>query len=209
MKTTEFLQQHHLQLAINGDFFYPFHSTTPFNYYPRYGDRVYTIGISMSEGRVFSPGNNAHPTLYISRDNRVSIDTPVGDAYNAISGDVLLVKGGQNVARTAVGDKYRLEPQPRIAVGYTRDTDTLIILLVDGRQPNFSEGMSMAEFGQLALEYGLYNAINLDGGGSVTLAIGGADGLPLILNTPIDNYLPGRERIVANHLGVYAAPARK
>lgn len=209
MKTTEFLQQYRLQLAINGDFFYPFHSTTPFNFYPRRGDRVYTTGISMSEGKVYSPGNNAHPTLYISKDNRVSIDTPVGDAYNAISGDALLLKGGVITPQSMTSDRYRTEPQPRLAVGYTRDASTLIVVMVDGRQPNFSEGLSMPDFGRLALEYGLYDAINLDGGGSVTLAIAGADGQPEILNTPIDNYLPGRERIVANHLGVYAAPVRR
>jgi hypothetical protein len=44
--------------------------------------------------------------------------------------------------------------------------------------------------------------MSLDGGGSSTLVIEGEDGLPEILNSPIDSYIPGRERPVANHLGI-------
>jgi hypothetical protein len=46
-------------------------------------------------------------------------------------------------------------------------------------------------------------AMSMDGGGSSTLVIEGGDGLPKILNSPIDNYIPGRERPVGNHLGVF------
>jgi hypothetical protein len=45
--------------------------------------------------------------------------------------------------------------------------------------------------------------MNLDGGGSSTLVIEGEDGQPVILNSPIDHYIPGTERPVANHLGIY------
>ena len=31
----------------------------------------------------------------------------------------------------------------------------------------------------------------------------GENGESVILNSPIDNYIPGRERPVANHIGVY------
>jgi exopolysaccharide biosynthesis protein len=46
-------------------------------------------------------------------------------------------------------------------------------------------------------------AMAMDGGGSSTLVVEGEDGSPRILNTPIDNYIPGRERPVGNHLGIY------
>ena len=46
-------------------------------------------------------------------------------------------------------------------------------------------------------------AMNLDGGGSSTMVVEGADGKPRVLNSPIDNHIPGRERPVANHLGFY------
>jgi exopolysaccharide biosynthesis protein len=66
----------------------------------------------------------------------------------------------------------------------------------------------MAELRQIAAQYGGYSAIALDGGGSTTLVAQDNAGRPLVLNSPIDNHFAGRERPVANHLGVYAAAAK-
>jgi hypothetical protein len=38
------------------------------------------------------------------------------------------------------------------------------------------------------------------------MVIEGEDGQPVILNSPVDHYIPGRERAVANHFGVYVTP---
>jgi hypothetical protein len=46
--------------------------------------------------------------------------------------------------------------------------------------------------------------MNLDGGGSSTLAVEGANGRPEVLNSPIHQRIPGRERPVGNHLGIFA-----
>jgi hypothetical protein len=56
----------------------------------------------------------------------------------------------------------------------------------------------------IILAYGGYTALNLDGGGSTTLVMEGASGEPVLLNSPIDNRIPGRERPVGSHLGVFA-----
>lgn len=64
----------------------------------------------------------------------------------------------------------------------------------------------MDELADLLLEYGAYSAINMDGGGSVTLVVEGPDGKPEVLNSPIHARIPGLERPVANHLGIYALP---
>jgi hypothetical protein len=48
--------------------------------------------------------------------------------------------------------------------------------------------------------------MNLDGGGSSTLVRQGTGGRPLALNSPIDLQIPGRQRYVGNHLGIYARP---
>ena len=53
------------------------------------------------------------------------------------------------------------------------------------------------------IDIGAHDAMNLDGGGSSTLVVRGEDGQPRILNSPIDLYIPGRERPVGNHLGIY------
>jgi exopolysaccharide biosynthesis protein len=56
---------------------------------------------------------------------------------------------------------------------------------------------------ELLKAQGAYYAMSLDGGGSSTLVTEDNDGKPRILNSPIDNYIPGRERPVGNHLGIY------
>lgn len=77
--------------------------------------------------------------------------------------------------------------------------------VVDGRQPNYSEGVTLEELALLLREYGAHDAMNLDGGGSTTLVMEGDNGQPVLLNSPIDSRIPGRERAVANHLGIFAS----
>jgi len=67
----------------------------------------------------------------------------------------------------------------------------------------FSEGMNFPELVDLMLSFGAYTAMSLDGGGSSTMVIEGRDGAPRVLNTLIDEGVPGRERAVANHLGIF------
>lgn len=202
--TTTFLRENKLQLAINGDFFDPWWSNAPWDYYPHVGDRVETRGIAVSRGVAYSHGGKKQhwPALRISKDNQVTLGRgPMIKAYNAVAGGPILVTNG--VAVTAKHPSLALHP--RTAVGHTADRKTLILLLVDGRQPNYSNGVTLSELSSLMVEYGASEAVNLDGGGSATLAIAGKQG-PEILNCPIDNHIPGRERPVANHLGIFARP---
>ena len=96
-----------------------------------------------------------------------------------------------------------VELDPRTALGINRNGRYLYMVVVDGRQPFYSEGVTFAELAALLRKQGAYMAMSMDGGGSSTLVVEGKDGLPRILNTPIDNYIPGRERPVGNHLGIY------
>ncbi len=203
---SDFLTTFNVQLAINGDFFFPWIISVPLSYYPNDGEGAHARGLAASNGLLVTDGlvNPAtFHTLYISADNRVSFDTPIGAVYNAISGNVLLVQDG--IVTYSWGDRSsRTEPGPRTAVALTRDERTLLIVVVDGRQPNYSEGVNYEELAQIILEYGGWTALNLDGGGSSTLAMQGADGGAQILNMPVHNRIPGMLRPVANQLGVYA-----
>ena len=62
---------------------------------------------------------------------------------------------------------------------------------------------SAKELAELLKDLGAHFAMALDGGGSSTMVIEGGNGKSVILNSPIDNYIPGRERPVANHFGIY------
>jgi hypothetical protein len=203
--TSQFLNDYGVQLAVNGDFFWPFWSHYLLDFYPTVGDWVKVIGVGSAQGVKYSQGWGKYGTLYLSQDNQLSFDQSIGPLYNAISGISFCLRDGI-IPVTEFVDPYETGQQPRTALALSQDAQTLILILVDGRQPNYSEGVSLAELGQIAKDNGGYTALNLDGGGSTTLVIEDSAGKPYVLNSPIDNYIPGRERPVANHLGIYAKP---
>jgi exopolysaccharide biosynthesis protein len=110
----------------------------------------------------------------------------------------MIVEKGQSSA--GLDDRER---EPRTAIGINRNGRYLYLLVVDGRQPFYSDGATFLELADLLVDQGAFFAMALDGGGSSTMVIQGENGEPVILNSPIDNYIPGRERPVANHFGVY------
>lgn len=95
------------------------------------------------------------------------------------------------------------EVEPRTAIGINRNGRYLYLIVVDGRQPLYSEGATFTELADLLIEQGAYAAMSLDGGGSSTMVVEGKDGGPRILNSPIDHYIPSTERPVGTHLGIY------
>ena len=84
---------------------------------------------------------------------------------------------------------------PRSAAGTSRDGRRMLLVTVDGRQA-FSRGVSLSGMAQILKRYGAWNAINLDGGGSTTLAAAG-----LTVSSPAGD---GSERPVADMLLVYS-----
>jgi hypothetical protein len=118
-------------------------------------------------------------------------------ATMAVGGGPWLVRNGeilidapQQGFQTGFSDRRH----PRTAVGVTAQ-GRLLLVTVDGRQP-MSGGMTLYELAQLMKQLGATDAINLDGGGSTTLAVRGG----LVLNSPSE----GKQRPVANAVVVYA-----
>jgi exopolysaccharide biosynthesis protein len=74
----------------------------------------------------------------------------------------------------------------------------LLWVIVDGRQPELSNGISLDDLANLMIQLGAIDAMNLDGGGSSTLVI-----YDTIINFPSDKDKAGnfgQERAVANGL---------
>jgi exopolysaccharide biosynthesis protein len=60
---------------------------------------------------------------------------------------------------------------PRTALGFDDSGTWLLLAVVDGRRPGFSEGVSLYELAQILQERGCTQSINLDGGGSSIMLI--------------------------------------
>ena len=204
LTTSDFARQQGVQIAINGDFFDPWRDHGPLDFYPRRGNRVFALGYAVSGGEVYSQGRVNHPTISVMPHNRVVFGIPRPHALQAISGNAVFVQDGQPRSNWDVMHPYNRRRHPRTAIGLTADRRTLLLFVVDGRQPGYSVGVTMPELSEIAVKYGAQVALNLDGGGSSTLVVQGADGDVRVINTPVHNHLPGRERPIANHFGVYA-----
>jgi exopolysaccharide biosynthesis protein len=191
-------------VAINGDGFMPWYSKNILNYYPQSGENVDPIGFAASEGIAYSQSTDNEPTLFLSASNQARFNTQIGKIFNAISGNQQLVKNGSAINQ--LDDK---DPDPRTAVALDRSNRHLILFVVDGRQPGYSEGITLGELAEIIIHHGGYNAINLDGGGSSTMVIGAPSGIPKVINSPINHGIPGRQRPVGNHLGIYAKFPKK
>src|SRR5438309_71105 len=91
---------------------------------------------------------------------------------------------------------------PVIAIGVARDGRRLTFVEVDGRQPNFSIGLTRRELASYMQWLGAYQAMAFDSGGSATIVARlPGQPAPAVANAPSD----GRERPVANALLSYSS----
>ena len=106
-------------------------------------------------------------------------------APDVVSGAGLLMRDG--VAMSGWLARENLQPttftevrHPRTLIGVDRN-GMLWLVAIDGRQPDRSVGMNFSELLALCNRLELVNALNLDGGGSTTMVVGGA-----VVNKPSD-----------------------
>jgi hypothetical protein len=115
-----------------------------------------------------------------------------------IGGCGRFLAGGRDVTDSissleGITTKFTGARHPRTFVGFDRDTTTLYICTVDGRQTS-SIGMTFADMFAFLRSLGATEGFNLDGGGSTTMVVRGK-----IVNSPSD---ATGERPVANSLQV-------
>jgi Phosphodiester glycosidase len=203
--TSEFLKEFKLQLAVNANFFYPCIEDAPWNYYPRSGDRVNNVGHAISQGKAYSQPDSDFPALCFDVNNRAQIiengTCPGGTVYG-VAGDNVLLKNGKAVMPSQK-DIQQDKAYPRVVAAIDKKGEKLWLILADGKQRLYSEGLKIKEITEISRKLGADTALNLDGGGSTTLAIASPSGAEL-LNAPIQNKIPMQERPISNHLGFYA-----
>ncbi|MBX9257198.1 phosphodiester glycosidase family protein [Desmonostoc muscorum CCALA 125] len=205
--TSEFVQEFQVQLAINGSYFHPFRETTPWSYYPHSGNNTKVSGQTISNSKIYSSKKSGRYVLCFSNNNQAQIPGSEECPKNTIQGlagnEVLVFQGKPKTNSSANFQKDK--PYSRVVAATDKEGKKLWLVLVDGKQPLYSEGFTKSELAKFLTKLGVYTAINLDGGGSTTLVVANPEkqGSPRILNAPIHTKIPMRERPVANHLGFY------
>jgi hypothetical protein len=111
--------------------------------------------------------------------------TGAGAPVVLIGGWPRILRNGQDVAVDAPTVEGTISRNaetrhPRSAIGFSRDSTTLFLLVVDGRSQK-SVGMTLVELGALMRRVGAWQAMNFDGGGSTTMIVSGS-----IVNAPSD-----------------------
>lgn len=100
-----------------------------------------------------------------------------------VGGTPILVRNGERVSdfdEERIQESFVRNRHPRTAVGIRPD-GTWVLVVVDGRQPNLSLGMTLEELAELMQSLGSRDALNLDGGGSSTFYFQGR-----VVNSPSD-----------------------
>jgi exopolysaccharide biosynthesis protein len=181
--TSDIAADHNTVFAINGDY-YGFRDT----------------GIVICNGVVYRD-DGARQGLAFYRDGTVRVydetattaEQLVADGvWNTLSfgpavlEDGEIVGGIENVeVDTNFGNHSIQGEQPRTAVGII-DTNHLVFVVVDGRSPGYSAGVTMTGLAEIMQDQGATTAYNLDGGGSSTMYFNGE-----LVNNPLGE---GKER---------------
>jgi Phosphodiester glycosidase len=151
-----------------------------------------TITGSVLVGR----GDGAGRLRELKVGRRARIEKALGTgARMAVGGSVQLIRSGTVVT------KDNGELHPRTAIGIDRDLRLLHLVVVDGRSES-SSGHTLLQLANLLRELGDDAALNLDGGGSSTMAANDPAGVLGVRNSPSD----GSPRKVPNGLGFRYTP---
>ena len=215
LSISNFLKTYGVQLAVNANFFSPPDPTTE-------GAPCEVAGLLISAGQVVSAADNngRNVSLMFGTNKAPGINLnnlPPGVAttgiYTAVTGSYPLLTNGVNVWAAFYDDfnNAYLDPEihgvaPRTAFGLSQDQRYFFMMTIDGWQAGYSDGALDPETALWLLQFGAWDAINLDGGGSTAMYRSDCGGNPTpVSHSSYANILGyGRERFAGAHFGVYA-----
>lgn len=218
MRLSTFLDRTGALAAINASYFLPFAggSEGGDDYIPQEFAAAEVSGAVYVDGETVSPvdwetDRRVEAIICFEPGQAVLVAgqiCPDGFATGLSSGPHLIENGEAKAPRPRPGQTQAEASVPgpggpRTAIGLAEDGTRLIMIVADGRQPGYSEGMNNAALIELFQAFGAHDAMSLDGGGSSTMGVRGEAG-PVILNRPIHTRVPGRERPLGNHIAIFA-----
>ncbi|MGI6422458.1 MAG: phosphodiester glycosidase family protein [Syntrophomonadaceae bacterium] len=149
-------------------------------------DGEFVSGFHPSNGDVFFTGISKNGKLiggkFYEKESLTQLNPQQGVSFLPI-----LIKAGKP---QPVPEEWQSTKQPRTIIGEYANGD-FIMIVVDGRQSDWSSGVTLERLQNKLAELGVKEGYNLDGGGSSTMVFKGQ-----VLNRPSD----GKERKVSNNI---------
>jgi exopolysaccharide biosynthesis protein len=189
IQTSKFAKKIGAQIAINGGFW------NFFNIFPK------PLGLYVFEGNKYErcQDGKQYGFLAVTKEGKPWICAPnenfifsPNKAYMAISGYPMIVREGKVYNYGKIG--YIGFKHPRTAVGIDKSGKKLFLAVSDVRKKD-NAGVGLRALGELMVKIGVWDGLNLDGGGSSNLYIEKRGG---IVNRPSDE----KERYVFNCLAI-------
>ena len=132
---------------------------------------------------------------FVFRENK-----NISEVMTGISAGGEILRNGKPISTgLSISPKSR---NPRSAVGVNKEKTKLILVAVDGRGQSI--GATHDEMANILLEYGAYDAIHLDGGGSTTVALREEGEKDVKIVNDVSDSSP---RLVPNAIGVKSTNA--
>lgn len=162
----------------------------PQKYVP--GGQADILGWVANRERQVSPSQSGFWTCWMDVSGRASIINP--DSKQDSSGPPPYLWAVSGFRGILVDGKILPESSevrhPRTSLGLSADGTRMTWLVVDGRQPGYSEGVSEHELAQLMIDAGCDDAMNLDGGGSSIMLLRDRNNELTAANRPSDRTGP-------------------
>jgi len=229
-RASDFLCSWGLQVAVNANFFWPCCTAEPAT--PPAPNQATLCGLAAAAGQPVSElasvpvsADAGVEALLLTGTNQASFATvtqgsslpastctavagspqPQGSGYcpqTRVPGPVMLLLGGVNQASAATDPNPPEKVAARTAVATSKNGRYLYLLTVDGTDGS-ANGAGFYDEAAWLFALGGWNGINLDGGGSTTMAAQLMPNQVTVLNNPSESC---HERYVGTFLGVKAAP---
>jgi len=170
------------RLAINAGYF-NVHNGACIGNVASHGSLIQSV--PLSQGNVnFGVKDGRFVIGYLTQEEMAGFDLLVSGVVWLVRDGVNYVQQGwaeANITVQTSGEKYATALASRTAVGYDKQ-GRLIVVQIDGSiAVGVGRGMNMAQLADLLIKHGAVNAINLDGGGSSSMARDG-----VLVNYPSD-----------------------
>jgi len=177
----DLLNNHHALAAVNANAFAAVGDTRAPGWFE--GRPVDVLGMMASGRKIISPNEGRRTPFWIDASGKPHMGVPlipetvaeaISDWFSPLLADSRIIP-----------DPADQVLHPRTALGFDDTGAWLLFVVVDGRQPGFSEGVSLYELAEIMKDQGCSQSINTDGGGSSIMLVRDRDAARTV-NSPSD-----------------------